>query len=96
MTVIFGPVGPEVLIIMGIFVLLFGASKIPKLARATGQSLGEFKKGRKEIEKELEEAKPESVEELEDVSEEIKEEKKNVAEDIKNEGQELADTVNEE
>jgi sec-independent protein translocase protein TatA len=36
-------------------VLLFGANKIPKLARSTGEAMGEFQKGRQEVEKELEE-----------------------------------------
>lgn len=49
------PGGPELLIILGIAVLLFGHNKIPKVARATGQSLGEFKRGRTEVEKELSE-----------------------------------------
>jgi sec-independent protein translocase protein TatA len=47
------PVGPELLIILLVLVLLFGANKIPKLARSTGQAMGEFKKGREEIEEEL-------------------------------------------
>ncbi|WP_435128614.1 Sec-independent protein translocase subunit TatA/TatB [Halobaculum sp. D14] len=47
------PGGPEMLIILLVLVLLFGANKIPKLARSTGQAMGEFKKGREEIEEEL-------------------------------------------
>ena len=47
------PGGPEMLLIVGIAVLLFGANKIPKIARSVGQAGGEFKKGRKEIEEEL-------------------------------------------
>lgn len=47
------PVGPELLIILLVLVLLFGANKIPKLARSTGQAMGEFKKGREEVEEEL-------------------------------------------
>ncbi|MBP1923885.1 sec-independent protein translocase protein TatA [Halorubrum alkaliphilum] len=47
------PVGPELLIIVLVLVLLFGANKIPKLARSTGQAMGEFKKGREDIENEL-------------------------------------------
>ncbi|ELZ61416.1 twin-arginine translocation protein, TatA/E family subunit [Halorubrum hochstenium ATCC 700873] len=47
--------GPELLIILLVLVLLFGANKIPKLARSTGQAMGEFKKGREEIEEELKE-----------------------------------------
>ncbi|PSQ57475.1 twin-arginine translocase TatA/TatE family subunit, partial [Halobacteriales archaeon SW_8_68_21] len=49
------PVGPELLIILLVLVLLFGANKIPKLARSTGQAMGEFRKGREEIEEELNE-----------------------------------------
>ncbi|ATW90016.1 sec-independent protein translocase protein TatA [Halohasta litchfieldiae] len=52
---LFGPVGPEMLIILLVLVLLFGANKIPKLARSTGQAMGEFKKGREDIEDELQE-----------------------------------------
>lgn len=50
------PAGPEMLIIIAIIILLFGASKLPKLARSSGQAIGEFKRGREEIEAELEEA----------------------------------------
>ncbi len=38
----------EVLVILVVLILLFGARKIPDLARALGRSLGEFKKGREE------------------------------------------------
>jgi sec-independent protein translocase protein TatA len=47
------PGGPELLIIVAVIVLLFGANKIPKLARSTGQAMGEFRRGREEIEAEL-------------------------------------------
>jgi sec-independent protein translocase protein TatA len=50
------PGGPEMLIILAIAVLLFGANKLPKLARSSGEALGEFKKGRQEIETELRDA----------------------------------------
>jgi sec-independent protein translocase protein TatA len=53
---LFGPVpgGMEMVVILLIAVLLFGANKIPKLARSTGQAMGEFQKGRQEVEQELE------------------------------------------
>ena len=38
----------EVAIIAGILILLFGASKIPALARNVGEGIGEFKKAREE------------------------------------------------
>jgi sec-independent protein translocase protein TatA len=47
------PAGPEMIVVLLIVVLLFGANKLPKLARASGQALGEFQKGRTEIEREL-------------------------------------------
>ncbi|MFP8889384.1 twin-arginine translocase TatA/TatE family subunit [Natrialbaceae archaeon A-CW2] len=49
------PGGPELLIILFIAILLFGANKIPKLARSTGEAMGEFKKGQEKVEKELDE-----------------------------------------
>ena len=49
------PGGMEWAVILLIAVLLFGANKIPKLARSTGQAMGEFQRGREEIEDELEE-----------------------------------------
>ncbi len=47
------PGGPELLVILGIAVLLFGANKIPQLARSSGEAMGQFKKGREEVEQEL-------------------------------------------
>jgi sec-independent protein translocase protein TatA len=41
----------ELLIIVGVIVLLFGAAKIPQLMRSMGQGISEFKKGIKEGEK---------------------------------------------
>ena len=42
------PGGPELLVIVFIILLLFGAKKLPELSRSLGKSLGEFKKGQKE------------------------------------------------
>ena len=38
----------ELLIILLVILVLFGAKKLPDLARALGRSLNEFKKGREE------------------------------------------------
>ena len=47
------PGEPELLVILLIFVLLFGANKLPALARSSGRALGEFKRGREELEAKL-------------------------------------------
>jgi sec-independent protein translocase protein TatA len=57
------PGGPELLLIVGIVILLFGASKLPKLARSMGSATGEFKKGRQEVEEELDEMQDKGSEE---------------------------------
>ena len=42
-------IGPtEILIILGIILLIFGSTQLPKLARSMGQAQKEFKKGLKE------------------------------------------------
>jgi sec-independent protein translocase protein TatA len=50
---------PEILIILAIVLLLFGAKRLPEMARSLGRSSKEFKKGLKEGEDEeaAEEAK---------------------------------------
>ncbi len=51
-----GPIGPnELLLILLIAVLLFGANKLPELARSIGKASGEFKKAQREAEMELRE-----------------------------------------
>lgn len=47
------PGWPEIVFILVIVLLLFGAKKLPELARGIGQSLGEFKKARDEFEREI-------------------------------------------
>lgn len=45
--------GQEMMVIFVIILLLFGAKKIPELARGLGKSMGEFKKARDEFEREI-------------------------------------------
>ena len=42
---IFGGGPGEIVIILGILLLLFGSTKLPKLARSLGSSVTEFRKG---------------------------------------------------
>lgn len=43
----------EIVIIFAVIMLLFGASKLPELARSIGKATGEFKKAGLESEKEI-------------------------------------------
>jgi sec-independent protein translocase protein TatA len=54
--------GPDLIIILLIILLLFGAKKLPDLARGLGQAMKEFQKAKDEFSDELNKAgqKPES------------------------------------
>src|SRR5580704_5484240 len=45
--------GPDLFIILLIVLVLFGAKKLPDLARSLGQSMNEFRKAREDIDWEL-------------------------------------------
>lgn len=49
--------GPDVMVILLIVLLLFGAKKLPELARGMGRAVKEFGATRDEIERELTESK---------------------------------------
>lgn len=51
--------GFEVLIILLVILLFFGAKRIPELARGIGQGITEFRKASDEIKKELEQGQKE-------------------------------------
>ena len=52
------PSGPDLIILLVIVLVLFGAKRLPELARGFGQSVNEFKKAKDEFDKEV--AKPTS------------------------------------
>jgi sec-independent protein translocase protein TatA len=59
---VFGSIGmPELIIGLVVILLLFGAKRVPELARGLGSGVREFKKGTQEgeVEKEKEEEKEE-------------------------------------
>lgn len=52
--------GPELMMIMFVILLLFGANKLPELARGFGKSMREFKKAASGVEEEFRQAMNES------------------------------------
>ena len=50
----------ELLVILLILLLLFGANKLPELARGLGKAIGEFKKSASEVKKEVEDVSKET------------------------------------
>jgi sec-independent protein translocase protein TatA len=45
----FGPIGvPELLIILAIIILIFGASRLPEIGRGIGQGIKNFRSGMKD------------------------------------------------
>ncbi len=55
-TLAFVPSGWEIPAIIFVVLLLFGAKKIPELARGLGRSVGEFKKAKGEFDREVQQA----------------------------------------
>ena len=47
------PQGPEMIFIFILILLLFGAKKLPELAKGLGKSAGEFKKAKQEMDNEI-------------------------------------------
>lgn len=45
--------GPELILIFCVVLLLFGAKKLPQLARGMGRSIGEFRRAKEEFEDEI-------------------------------------------
>lgn len=54
------PSGMELVVIVLIVLLLFGAKKIPELARGVGQGINEFRKASNDIRNEIEKGARES------------------------------------
>ena len=68
------PQGPEMIFIFLLILLLFGAKKLPELAKGLGKSAGEFKKAKQEFEDEIKAASDEAEKEWDKDKDKAKEE----------------------
>jgi sec-independent protein translocase protein TatA len=58
---LFNLAGPDLIVILLIVLLLFGAKKLPELAKGMGQAMKEFNKAKDEFDRELHNAAEDSV-----------------------------------
>ncbi|MBN2424569.1 MAG: twin-arginine translocase TatA/TatE family subunit [Calditrichaceae bacterium] len=73
----FGIGMPELLIIMLVILLLFGAKKLPELAQGLGKGIREFKKASNDIQEELDLNAPPKTSSTKKVDEEKKDNSEN-------------------
>ncbi len=64
--------GAELLLVLFIFLLLFGSKKIPDFAKSLGKGLNEFKKATDEIKREISENTKDVKNEVNDVKRDMK------------------------
>jgi sec-independent protein translocase protein TatA len=60
------PSGPELIIVVLIILLFFGAKRIPELARGLGKGIREFKDATKEVKKEIDDTTEDTKKSLKD------------------------------
>ncbi|NOZ45656.1 MAG: twin-arginine translocase TatA/TatE family subunit [Chlorobi bacterium] len=63
--------GQEIFVILIVVLLLFGAKKIPEVARGLGKGLNEFKKATNDIKKEIQD-NSDIVKDINDISNNLK------------------------
>ncbi|MCK5168742.1 MAG: twin-arginine translocase TatA/TatE family subunit [Bacteroidales bacterium] len=71
--------GQEIFIILLVVLLLFGANKIPEIARGLGKGMREFKKATDDIKREMNDHTSDLKKDFKEINDEIK----NTREDLK-------------
>ena len=64
--------GSEIFIIVLVVLVLFGAKKIPELAKGLGKGMREFKKATDDIKKEINDSSNDIVKDINDMKDNIK------------------------
>ncbi len=59
--------GPEIFIILVVVLVLFGAKKIPEIAKGMGKGMREFRKATDDIKKELNDSSSDIVNDIKDM-----------------------------
>jgi sec-independent protein translocase protein TatA len=64
--------GQEIFIIMVVALLLFGANKIPEIAKGLGKGMREFRKATDDIKREFDESTSDIKKDIKDISDTVK------------------------
>ncbi len=71
--------GQEIFIIMAVALILFGANKIPDIAKGLGKGMREFRKATDDIKKEFNESTKEVKEDIKDITDTVGKDIKDVS-----------------
>jgi len=63
--------GQEIFIIMAVALVLFGANKIPEIAKGFGKGMREFRKATDDIKKEFNESTEDIQKDIKDISDDV-------------------------
>jgi len=75
--------GQEIFIIMAVALILFGANKIPDIAKGLGKGMREFRKATDDIKKEFNESTTEVQEDIKDITDNVGKDIKDVSDTMK-------------
>src|SRR5664279_4430989 len=75
--------GQEIFLIMIVALLLFGADKLPEVARGIGKGLRDFKKATDDIRNEIESSTTDIRKDMNDIKDSIQKDAANITENIK-------------
>ncbi|NJM15769.1 MAG: twin-arginine translocase TatA/TatE family subunit [Bacteroidales bacterium] len=64
--------GPEIFVVLVVVLMLFGAKKIPEIARGLGKGINEFKRATEDIKRELQDGAGEVGKDIKEISDSIK------------------------
>jgi sec-independent protein translocase protein TatA len=88
--------GQEIFVIMIVVLLLFGADKLPEMARGIGKGMRDFKKATDEIRREIETSTRDIRNEMSDVQNTVKREVSDISDNIQKHINDTTESVNSE
>ncbi|MFN8240336.1 MAG: twin-arginine translocase TatA/TatE family subunit [Bacteroidales bacterium] len=86
--------GQEIFVIMLVVLLLFGADKIPEIARGIGKGMRDFRKATDEIRREIEESTREIRKEMTEVGESLTRDATEVANNVQRQVDDATSSIN--